>query len=56
MDKEFVPKKTITVQLTLDVMAKFEELCEAKNLSKTKMAETLIVEAYGGLHDGTTKD
>jgi len=49
MEKEFVPKKTITVQLTLEVMQEFNELCEALNLPKTKTVEKLITEAHDAL-------
>jgi len=44
MERKFVPKKTITVQLTLDMWKKFEELCVALGLTKTKTFERMIQE------------
>lgn len=49
MEKEFVPKKTITVQLPLEVMQKFCELCKAYGLPKTKAIEKMIGEAHDAL-------
>lgn len=49
MEHEFVPKKTITVQLTLEDLQKFSELCEALKLTKTKMVEKMIDDAYVNL-------
>lgn len=44
MEHEFVPKKTITVQLTLDMWKRFEGVCIALGLSKTKTFERMIQE------------
>lgn len=42
MEKEFVPKKTITVQLTLDMWKRFDGICIALGLPKTKAFERMI--------------
>ena len=42
MEHEFVPKKTITVQLTLDMWERFDRLCIALGLTKTKTFEKMI--------------
>lgn len=55
-DKVFVPKKTITVQLPMDTIEKFRELCEANKLPKTKMIETLIVKEWWRLYDEGTEN
>ena len=49
MEKEFVPKKTITVQLTLEMHEKFNRLCKELGLPKTKVFERLIQEAHNAL-------
>lgn len=49
MQKEFVPKKTITVQLTLDLWKRFEGLCIALGLTKTKTFERMIQETEHAL-------
>ena len=42
MEKEFVPKKTITVQLNLDMWKRFDGICIALGLTKTKAFEKMI--------------
>lgn len=42
---EFVPKKTITVQLPLELIDRFEQMRKALGLTKTQMMKKLIVEA-----------
>lgn len=42
MEKEFVPKKTVTVQLSLDMWERFEGLRIAFGLTKTKAFEKMI--------------
>lgn len=42
MEKEFVPKKTITVQLNLDMWKRFDGVCVALGLTKTKAFERMI--------------
>lgn len=46
MDGEFVPKKTITVQITLDTQRKIEELAEMRGVTRTKLIEQIVTEAY----------
>ena len=41
----FIPKKTITVQLTLEMWQKFEKIRAALGLTKTQMIEKMIQEA-----------
>ena len=38
----FIPKKTITVQLTLEMWQKFEKIRAALGLTKTQMIEKMI--------------
>lgn len=38
----FIPKKTITVQLTLEMWQKFEEIRATLGLTKTQMIEKMI--------------
>lgn len=40
--KEFVPKKTLTVQLPVEIAEKFEMLCKSINVPRSKMIENLI--------------
>lgn len=40
--KEFVPKKTLTVQLPVDIIRKFEELCQNLNVAKSQMIKIMI--------------
>ena len=42
MEKEFVPKKTITVQLSLDMWKRFDGICIAFGLTKTKTFEKMV--------------
>lgn len=51
MDKEFVPKKTITVQLTLEMHKRFESVCKALGLPKTKTFEKMIENMEEKLED-----
>lgn len=46
----FIPKKTITVQLPIDVINRFNELRKELGLTKTKMVEKLIMEAKNENH------
>lgn len=46
MEKEFVPKKTITVQLTIDLYRKFEDIVRNTGQTKTKLIERLINNEY----------
>lgn len=48
MEREFVPKKTITVQLSLDMWERFEKLCSMFGLPKTKTFEKMIEEVERG--------
>lgn len=47
MGERFVPKKTITVQMTLEVWQCFERLCAVFGLTKTKTFEKMIDIAIG---------
>lgn len=42
---EFVPKKTITVQLPIELVTKFEKIRKELGLTKTQMMKKLIIEA-----------
>ena len=50
MDKEFVPKKTVTIQMTMETQRKLEVLLDRLELTKTKLLEKLIREAYANLY------
>ncbi len=50
MDREFVPKKTITIQMSPELHRMMTELLEAWKLSKTKLLDKLITEAYNNLY------
>ena len=47
--KDFVPKKTITVELPLESVEKFNKLSQSWNLNKGKTVERMISEAYNDL-------
>ena len=47
---EFVPKKTITIQLPLELMDKFDRIRKELGLTKTQMMKKLIMEANNGNH------
>lgn len=49
MEKVFVPKKTLTVQMTLETWKRFESLRNILGLSKTKTFERMIAEAEKNL-------
>ena len=49
MEKEFVPKKTITVQLSIELYQKMGEILTCLGLTKTKLMEKFIAEAYDDL-------
>ena len=51
MEKQFVPKKTITVQLSLEMWKRFEGLCIALGLPKTKTFERMIENMEENLED-----
>ena len=40
--KKFVPKKTLTVQLPVEIVQKFEELCKKMDVAKSQMIKFLI--------------
>lgn len=46
MKNEFVPKKTVTIQVTMEVFEKFCEVCRKLDLPKTKAMEKMILEEY----------
>ena len=51
MEKEFVPKKTITIQLTLDLQEKLNTILSVSGLTKTKLLEKLIEQEYQSLEE-----
>lgn len=46
MEKEFVPKKTITVQLTLELQEKLKTILDKTGLTKTKLLARMIENEY----------
>ena len=46
MKKQFVPKKTLTVQITAEVFHELEELCEKYGKSKSQMLNDIIDTAW----------
>jgi len=50
MERKFVPKKTITIQMSPELHKMMVELLEALGLTKTKLLEKLITEAYFNLN------
>lgn len=40
--KKFVPKKTLTVQLPVEILRKFEALCKQMDVAKSQMIKSLI--------------
>lgn len=49
MEREFVPKKTVTIQMTIETHRMMAELLKELNLTKTKLLEKMITEAYSDL-------
>ena len=49
MEKSFVPKKTVTIQMTPEIYTKFNELLDHYGVAKTKLLEKLIREAHSEL-------
>ena len=50
MEGEFVPKKTVTIQMSPELHRMMTELLEAWGLTKTKLLDKLISEAYYNLN------
>lgn len=46
MTREFVSKKTITVQLTVELQEKLLQILKRTGLTKTKLLEKLIEQEY----------
>lgn len=50
MEREFVPKRTVTIQMSPELHKMMVELLEAWGLTKTKLLEKLITEAHSNLY------
>lgn len=51
MDGEFVPKKKLTLQVTLETYKRLEELAEARSVNRTKLIDQIVAEAYERMDD-----
>lgn len=56
METNFVPKKTVTIQMDLKLHRMMEELLQASGLTKSRLLEKLITDAHKKIMEDENND